>query len=363
MSTRTVTAMFGSRAEAERASQALVSELHIDRAMIRTNSGAEGGDAGYDASRPYEDTGFFGSLKDLFVPDEDRYAYAEGMRRGSVLVSAKVDDAYVDRATQILESAGAMDLDATEASWRRSGWTGYDAAAHDSYRSTTTGATSAAAVGATSARVGQGNTADDTIKVVEERLKIGKRAVSGGSLRVRSYVVETPVEEQVRLRDETVHVDRHAVDRPATAADLEAFQDRTIEAREVDEEAVVSKTVHVVEEIGVHKDATERVETVRDTVRRTQVDVEDTTGTKGGTTQGLGTSTSGSTGSMGGTSSNPPGTQASRAIDSTLGTNVSGANPGGSDGTPGNPPGTMASRAVDKTIGTNISGANPERKT
>ena len=32
------------------------------------------------------------------------------------------------------------------------------------------------------------------------------------------------------------------------------------------------------------------------------------------------------------------------------------------NGTPGNPPGTMASRAVDKTLGTNISGANPDRK-
>jgi stress response protein YsnF len=43
---------------------------------------------------------------------------------------------------------------------------------------------------------------------------------------------------------------------------------------ESDEEAVVSKTARVKEEVVVHKEATDRVETVRDTVRRQDVEIE-----------------------------------------------------------------------------------------
>lgn len=349
---RTLTAMFASHAEAERAGQMLVDQLGLDKAMVRTSSGSAMSDTGYDKSRPYEEKGFFGSLKDLMVPDEDRFSYAEGLRRGSALLSVQVDEAHMGRASDILEQAGAVDLDAQEETWKREGWTGYDATAATAMHSQP--ATTAAA------------TDDGTIKVVEERLTVGKRSVQGGSVRVRAYVVEREVEEQVTLRDETVTLERHPVDRAATAADLASFQERTIEMTATDEEAVVGKEVRVVEEIGVRKEAADRVETVRDTVRRTQVDVEDTTTARTAGTTGV----AGSMGSTGmstagmGAGSNPPGTKASRAVDQALDTNVSGANPGGSapDGTPGNPPGTMASRAVDKALDTNISGANPGQK-
>jgi uncharacterized protein (TIGR02271 family) len=117
------------------------------------------------------------------------------------------------------------------------------------------------------------------IPVVEEELKVGKRQVEGGGVRVKTNVTETPVEEQVNLREEHVRVERRPVDRPATAADMnEAQHGRTLEVREKSEEAVVSKDARVVEEVVVGKEATERTETVRDTVRKTDVDVvEDTT--------------------------------------------------------------------------------------
>lgn len=338
MATRTLTAMFKTRGEAEHAEQALSSELGLNRSMIQTSPGTGVTDAGYDAARPYEEKGFFGSLKSLMLPEEDRYAYAEGMRRGAVLLNAEVDDGQIDRASDILEHAGAMDLDTQETEWRKSGWTGYDAGAHGSLR-----AASAATLPAT----GQ----DETIKVVEERLVVGKRAVEGGRVRVRSYIVETPVEADVTLHEERVAVERRPVDRAATTADLAAFQERTIEARATSEEAVVAKDVRIVEEIGVRKEAADRVETVRDTVRKTQVEVEDSAARVGAATTG-------------GTTPGGTGAGAAASVDRTLNTNVSGANPGvdAPDGTGSNPPGTMASRAVDKTLGTNISGDNPGRK-
>ena len=334
MATRTLTAMFKTRSEAERAEQALTSGLGLNRSTIQTSPGAGMTDAGYDPARPYEEKGFFASLKSLTLPEEDRYTYAEGMRRGAVLLNAKVDESQLERASDILEHAGAVDLDAQETEWRKSGWTGYDAGAHGSLRGATVGTAPTAL-------------SDETIKVVEERLVVGKRAVEGGRVRVRSYIIETPVEENVTLHQERVTVERHPVDRAATAADLAAFQERTIEARATNEEAVIGKEARIVEEIGVRKEAADRVETVRDTVRKTQVEVDDTAANR------VGAATTGTTGAG-----------VTAPVDRALNTNVSGANPGANapDGTGSNPPGTMASRAVDKTLGTNVSGANPGRK-
>ena len=87
-------------------------------------------------------------------------------------------------------------------------------------------------------------------------------------------MVETPVTEDITLHSETVHLDRRPVDRTIEVGDA-VFQDRTIEATEMLEEAVVSKTARVTEEIGLRKVAADQVKTVSDTVRRTEVDIED----------------------------------------------------------------------------------------
>ncbi|WP_241667243.1 YsnF/AvaK domain-containing protein [Muricoccus nepalensis] len=232
----------------------------------------------------------------------------------------------LDRAMDILEHNGAVDLDAQEAEWRQSGWTGHQAGAatgatvgtspaNSELGVVATGAAAAPVTGQTAAATTPSRTgAEEVIPIVEERIQVGKRDVQRGRVRVRSYIVETPVREQVTLREEHVDVQRRAVDRPPTDAD-EAFRERVIDATEHSEQAVVGKEARVKEELVIRKDVGERTETVRDTVRRTEVEVEDTRGTAG---SGDVTGTTGS---------NPPGTAASRAVDNTLGTNISGANP------------------------------------
>jgi len=115
---------------------------------------------------------------------------------------------------------------------------------------------------------------ETTIPVIEEELQVGKREVERGGVRVESRVEEKPVTEQVQLREEHVHVERRPVDRPVTAGD-EAFREGTLEVTERGEEAVVSKTARVVEEVVVGKQVEERTETITDTVRRTDVDVQE----------------------------------------------------------------------------------------
>ncbi|MFC3125429.1 YsnF/AvaK domain-containing protein [Pseudoroseomonas globiformis] len=338
--THTITAMFPDRSTADAALIELVSRLSINRDQVSVHA-AEAGASGTTETAS-SDEGFWASLKNLFVSDEDRHTYAEGMRRGGSVVSVQVDDAMHDTAMDILEEQGAVDLDAQEAEWRKSGWSGYQPVMASSMADGTTpgvvaagysdeigigmaqtdGAYAASGMSATAGAaktpgtgVAQSST-EEVIPVVEEQLRVGKRDVERGRVRVRSYVVETPVAEQVTLRDEHVDVHRRTVDRPITDA-AQMFQERTIEAIETDEEAVVAKEARVTEELVIQKGTSERVETVHDTVRHTEVDIDDTTGATRNAATGTATSTK----------SNPPGTVASRTTDKALGTDISGTNP------------------------------------
>lgn len=129
----------------------------------------------------------------------------------------------------------------------------------------------------------QRDTESTAIPVVQEQLKVGKREVQRGGVRVYSRIVETPVNESVNLREEHVSVERRPVDQPVSAANMDAFQEETIELREAAEEAVVEKTARVVEEVVVGKQVTERQEDIHDTVRRTDVQVEQLGGAEAAT--------------------------------------------------------------------------------
>ncbi len=241
MADRTITALYDTKAAAEDAKTRLAgagfSSGSID---IHSEDTALGSTK--------EQGGMLAGLKNMFGSHDDSHAYAEGLSRGHYLLTAKVDDEKTDAATRVLENTGAVDFDKKQAEWTTAGWTAP--------------APSTAATGT-----------DETIKVVEERLVVGKREVERGGLRVRSYVVETPVSEQVTLREENVAVERHAVDRPVSAGE-DAFRDRTIEMRETGEEAVVGKQAVVKEELTLRKSANQRTEEINDTVRHTEVDVE-----------------------------------------------------------------------------------------
>ena len=73
-----------------------------------------------------------------------------------------------------------------------------------------------------------------------------------------------------------------------TEADLRNMRDQSFEVTETAEEAVVEKSARVVEEVMVSKDATERTEHISDTVRRTEVEVEQVDATTGTPAKGKG---------------------------------------------------------------------------
>ena len=253
---RTITALFDTRADAD-AAKARLSQSSIDASGISITDQSSAGalSSGYSS---HEDRGFWASLKDTFLPTEDRHAYEEGVRRGGFLLTATVAEDQADTAVDILDNANSVDIDGRADDWRAGGWD-YKAPVEP-----VAGAYAKAPV--------TDNANEERIAVVEETLKVGKREVNRGGVRVRSYVVETPVSEQVSLRDEHVSVDRRPVTNGTVPAD--AFRERTIEMTETAEEAVIAKDARVVEEVVVRKDVDNRTETVSDTVRSTKVDVE-----------------------------------------------------------------------------------------
>ena len=257
--TRTITALFDTNADAEAGKQRLL-DASIDAGHIHISDKTSEGfdDTSYST---HQNLGAWGKIKNALLPDTDRHTYEEGIRRGGFLLTADVGESEVDAAVAALEASHGVDIDERASDWRSSGWD-YPAAG-----------VATGAVSATSTTGGE-----EVIPVVEESLVVGKREVDRGGVRVRSYITETPVQEQIRLREEHVNVERRAVDLPLSAATGDAFRERTIEMTETSEEAVVGKTARVVEEVVVSKSVGERTEEVHDTVRRTDVEVENVAG-------------------------------------------------------------------------------------
>jgi uncharacterized protein (TIGR02271 family) len=201
------------------------------------------------------------------VPQSEADSYAEGVRRGGTLILVKASEEQSDLGLEIMHRVHSVDIDTRVSQWRQEGWSRFDPDA-EPYAATD--------VSRERERYGK-RMADEgeiTIPVVEEELTVGKREVERGHVRVHTYIEEVPVEEEIRLRQESVTVERHPVDRPATEADLDTFTEESMEFTETAEEPVVGRRARVVEEVTVHQDVEEHTETVRDTVRRTHVDVD-----------------------------------------------------------------------------------------
>ena len=192
------------------------------------------------------------------VADDEAKFYSEGVRRGGSLVVARVHDNDVDQAVDVMARHNPVRYeDRKEA---------YLADTDDRpYTETEVQANRAEFADQAQAR----------FQEIEEHLKIGKREVVRGGVRVHKYVDTDVEEETLRLREEHVDVDRTSVNRTLTPDEADAaFTEDSVEMIERAEEAVVEKTVRVTGEVAVGKDVNVREETVGGEVRSTRVEVE-----------------------------------------------------------------------------------------
>ena len=186
-------------------------------------------------------------LKTLNLPASDLQMLSEGLKSGGTLIIVRAEHAHAGQAEAIFERHHANQVDER----------------------------SVPPVGQAKRAAATANEA--VIPIVEEELVVGKRRVERGGVRVFSRLVETPVEEQVVLREEHAKVERHPVNRAISESEVDKLQHQTLEVHEMAEEAVVGKTARIVEEIHIEKQASERTEKVKNTVRRTKVEVEKVT--------------------------------------------------------------------------------------
>lgn len=123
-----------------------------------------------------------------------------------------------------------------------------------------------------SARGGRGKgKAKEQVTRSEEELKVGKRAVETGSVRLRKWVETEPVDVDVELKRETARVTREQIDQPVGDAEL---REEDIEVPLRKEEAVAQKQVVAKERVGVERDVETETETISDDVRKERVEVE-----------------------------------------------------------------------------------------
>jgi uncharacterized protein (TIGR02271 family) len=295
----TLVAVFDNQNSAQSAMDELLS-TGFSRSDVNVSSSGTTAGVGTSSglSGTTQDEGVGSSVKhffsNLFGDDHDEHAsrYAGAVSQGHyVLTITTQSDADVDRASDVIERFNPLDID------ERDGASGsaMDPAMLSSVRtggSTLGAAMQSGAAGTSSYSTGSLSTSAQSgslqrdmgeqlndqstkaIPVVQEELKVGKREVERGGVRVFSRIVETPVNESVNLREEHVSVERRPVDQPISAADVAAFKEQSIELRETAEEAVVQKTARVVEEVVIGKETTQRQETINDTVRHTEVQVE-----------------------------------------------------------------------------------------
>jgi stress response protein YsnF len=288
---QTVIGIFDQEDEARKALEQLESngflssqvDLSTSSRRVLTDDERTDDDFGDKVSR------FFRSL----FGNEESDKYTNVARNRPIVTVIAQSDEEATRASEILDNCGAIDVDEHAKAYERSNALDDDRTYESDGRydgSSTTG--SYASTDSPERNINADITTDSnvfdlededtkditkrSIPVVREELHVGKRQVENGGVRLRSRIVERPVEETVRLREERVWVDRTEADRPATDRDFSTFKEGEIRIKQRAEVPVVNKEARVVEELRVNRDVTEREETIRDTVRSTEVDVDET---------------------------------------------------------------------------------------
>lgn len=298
----TLVAVFDNSTDAQKAMDELLAS-GFDRSDVRLSAGDARTGTETSATRGEGDESIGESIKnffsDLFGSDSsDRSSmYSDAVSRGNcVLTVTTQSEPEVERAADLVEAHGPIDIDEhhdmpmgadsdmRSAAMARGAQQPSLQTSQQSMQSGTgasMGGTTMSTQGTTTGNSRQfSETESQAIPVVREELKVGKREVQRGGVRIFSHVVEEPVDESLSLREEHVSVQRHNVDQPIDPSDVRAFKDTTIEMRESAEEPVVEKTARVVEEVTIGKEITNREEHIRDTLRHTEVEVENLAGSQ-----------------------------------------------------------------------------------
>lgn len=284
--THTVVGLFTNRSDAQTAIQELIAAGFIQENIDLSNRSVADTDTSYSDTTATTDNQGIGDkinnfFSSLFDDETTASTYTNAAHDADAILTVQADsNERAEEARDILDRNGAMDVDGGDEQYGATYGSRTDLS--QNYAGTGSASDTTGTTGYTDTTRDDVNLRRDTnleneavIPVMEENLEVGKRAVERGGARIRSRVIEKPVEANVRLREEHVVVNRRPVNRAVTDADINNFQQGDIELTERAEVPVVNKQARVVEEIEVGKTVEEHDETIRDTVRRTDVDVQE----------------------------------------------------------------------------------------
>src|SRR5262245_11668344 len=183
-----------------------------------------------------------------WIPEPDATTYLEGVKHGGTIITANVADSAAGRAAEIMSGykMGNLKNLGTELQKEQ----GRALTLSDPAKN------------------------DNVLEVIEEQLEVGKEAVERGRMRIYNVTSEQQVSQDVNLRDETIRVNRRPVNR-SVKIDQDLFKERSFEMVEMDEIAKVGKTARVIEEVSLGKEVAQKVQTIKETLRRQDVKVEE----------------------------------------------------------------------------------------
>lgn len=285
-----IVVVYGSHADAERARDRLI-QFGIPDIDIRISGAGMPAGGTLSTPTPAADTGMTGSVPAprhesfwdwLFgrdIPETDRGWYETNLRQGRTVLSVLVrNEAQRYSIEDILDEFAPVGLEHHGMAPTAMPQTGIAGTSSPSLSPMSRPEETALSSGdVRDERMRADQAGDQVIPVVKEELAIGKRA-SERHYRIRTYVVETPVEKEITLRDERVVVEHRPVAGDRAPGTAEIPREREYEVIERHEEPVIEKRMRNVEDVVVRKEANERTETVRDTVRETRVEVENEAG-------------------------------------------------------------------------------------
>lgn len=221
------------------------------------------------------------------VTDSESTVFARTIESGGGLLTLHAPDTEVDRAMKILDVHDPVDVrDPTEIRNRKDNdnynRAGVQTRTEDANRANTAEKVAPSSIPTKTSPVPPVRTSlaplttelsrEEVLRLHEEQLDIGKRVVEIGKARVRRFVVEKPVESQIKLHEEHATISRRQVSDPGAVKDID-WSERTFEITETTEQVVVTKKARVADEVVIRREGSDHVETIRDTIRRQDIEL------------------------------------------------------------------------------------------
>ncbi|HET8702045.1 MAG TPA: YsnF/AvaK domain-containing protein [Nitrococcus sp.] len=254
---RALVAVYDKQADAQRALDALLDKgFSHDNARLTSLESVDMASSANESADREESLG--DKIGKLFGFDkvDDNRTYSEAVRRGHGVLTVDVNDNEAKYAEEIMEQYHPMEIEERAAQWRESDRQAKQVDTQATHQIT-----------------GQPTDEEIVIPIVEEQIRVGKREAQHGHTRIRSHTYSIPVEESVQLHEQHTDISRRPADRPVTEEDRR-LGETELETYDTTEEPIIGKEARVVEEVVIRKKSSDQTRTVKDNVRRTDVDVE-----------------------------------------------------------------------------------------